>query len=80
MMWGYGQDMGRMCLWVPALLIGIALLVLLAVTVFARGIRNEYGPPGTGAPPPAEGSRARRILEEHPENASGLYPQSRYVP
>lgn len=67
MMWGYGQDMGWMWLWVPLLLIGITLLVLLAVRAFAGGIRNGYGPSGPPRPgglPLAEGSSARRILEE----------------
>ena len=64
MMWGYGQGMGWMWLWALLLLIGIALLVLLAVRVFGGGVRNGYGPPGPGGPPPVGGSRARQILDE----------------
>ncbi|MHA7221745.1 SHOCT domain-containing protein [Arthrobacter sp. RHLT1-20] len=67
MMWGYGQSMGWMWLWVPLLLVGVALLVLLAVRVFGGGVRGGYGPPGSsgpGGPPPIGGSRARQILDE----------------
>ncbi|MCO4255568.1 SHOCT domain-containing protein [Pseudarthrobacter cellobiosi] len=67
MMWGYGQGMEWMWLWGPLLLIGIALLVLLAVRVAGGGIRRGYGPggpDGLGGPPPMGGSRARQILDE----------------
>ena len=67
MMWGCGQGMGWMWLWGPLLLIGIALLVLLAVRAIGGGIRGGYGPAGPdgpGGPPPMGGSRARQILDE----------------
>lgn len=67
MMWGWGQGMGWMWLWGPLLLIGIALLVLLAVRVVGGGVRGGYGPDGPdgpGGPPPMGGSRARQILDE----------------
>lgn len=64
MMWGYGQGMGWMWLWGPLLLIGIALLVLLAVRVAGGGIRGGYGPGGPDGPPPMGESRARQILDE----------------
>ncbi|MBT2551845.1 SHOCT domain-containing protein [Arthrobacter sp. ISL-5] len=67
MMWGCDQGMGWMWLWGPLLLIGIALLVLLAVRVIGCGIRGGYGPggpDGPGGPPPMGGSRARQILDE----------------
>lgn len=35
MMWGYGPNMGWMWLWGVLLLVGIALLVLVAVRMFA---------------------------------------------
>lgn len=56
-----------MWLWGPLLLIGIALLVLLAVRVVGGGVRGGYGPAGPdgpGGPPPMGGSRARQILDE----------------
>lgn len=43
MMWGYGQNLWWMWLWGMLLLVGIAVLVLLAIRVF--------GAPGRGAPP-----------------------------
>lgn len=51
----------------PLLLIGIALLVLLAVRVFGGGVRGGYGPAGPqgpDGPPPAVASGARQILDE----------------
>lgn len=67
MMWGYGQGMWWMWLWAPLLLLGIALLVLLAVRVFSGGVRDGYGPPGAPGPggPLFPGrTPARQILDE----------------
>lgn len=67
MMWGYGQGMWWMWLWGPVLLIGIALLVLLAVRAVGGGIRGGHGPWGQewpGGAPPVGPSRAREILGE----------------
>lgn len=78
MMWGYGQGMWWMWLWGPLLLIGIALLVLLAVWVSRGGTRQsglsgqpgQHGQPGQGPYPPPNGpypppnSNARAILDE----------------
>jgi len=67
MMWGYGQGMGWMWLWAPLLLIGIALLVLLAVRTAGGGLRGGYGQGRLGrpdSPPPGGGNRARQILDE----------------
>ena len=63
MMWGYGPNMGWMWLWGILLLVGIALLVLVAVRMFAGsgGHGGMQGPPG---PPYPGGSRARQILDE----------------
>lgn len=62
MMWGYGTNMGWMWLWGLLLVIGIALVVLVAVRLFAGGA--SYG----GPPPPgglnSGRSRARLILDE----------------
>ena len=66
MMWGYGQGMVWMWLWVPLLLVGVALLVLLAGRVTGGG-RGGYVPTGPQEPndlPPTKGSRAREILDE----------------
>lgn len=63
MMWGYGQGSGWW-LWGILLLIGIALLVVLAVRAFGGGIRGGQGGQdrsGQGGPPP---STARQILDE----------------
>lgn len=69
MMWGYGLDMGWMWLWGVLMLLGIALLVLVAVRVFSGG-RGGYqggfpppGQPGPGGHWPGR-SRARQILDE----------------
>ncbi|CAN7167319.1 SHOCT domain-containing protein [Arthrobacter sp. LjRoot14] len=78
MMWGYGPDMGWMWLWGVLMLVGVALLVLVAVRLFSGGGRggftgggfNPQGPPGPGGPWPGAGgpgqgrSRARQILDE----------------
>ena len=56
MMWGYGQ--GSMWIWGILLLLGIALLVVLAVRVFAGGIGSRGGQDGPRA------SAARQILDE----------------
>lgn len=71
MMWGYGQGMWWMWLWGPLLLIGIALLVLLAVWVSRGGVHagqggqgGQYGQYGRGPYPPTGGSTARQILDE----------------
>lgn len=66
MMWGYEQGSGWW-LWGILLLIGIALLVVLAVRAFGGGIgdggirgrRGQNAPPDSTAP-----STARRILDE----------------
>lgn len=71
MMWGYGADMGWMWLWGVLMLVGIALLVLVAVRLFAGGGRGGFQPggynppghPGPGGPWPGR-SRARQILDE----------------
>ncbi|MDR6436692.1 putative membrane protein [Paenarthrobacter nicotinovorans] len=63
MMWGYGQGMVSMWLWVPLLLVGIALLVLLAVRVLGGGYVSS-GPQGSGDPPPVKRSSARQILDD----------------
>ncbi|MEO8284217.1 MAG: SHOCT domain-containing protein [Pseudarthrobacter sp.] len=66
MMWGYGQGMGWMWLWGLMTLVGIGILVLLAVRLFAGGTRGGDAPqggPGSGAPPMGR-SRARQILDE----------------
>lgn len=62
MMWGYGPDMGWMWLWGALMLAGIALLVLVAVRLFAGGGRggfqgggfNPSGHPGAGGPWPGQ--------------------------
>jgi len=66
MMWGYGQSMGWMWLWGLLLLIGIALLVLLATRIAGGGIRGGYGPGSSHEPsnPPPGGNKARQILDE----------------
>lgn len=48
MMWGYGQNLWWMWLWGMMLLVGIAVLVLLAVRVF--GGTGHGLPPGLGHP------------------------------
>jgi putative membrane protein len=56
-MWGWG----------PLLLIGIALLVLLAVRAAGAGIRGAFAPgrlKGPGGPPPMGQSRPRAIPDE----------------
>ena len=66
MMWGYGQGSGWW-LWGILMLIGIALLVVLAVRAFGGGISGGQGGQGgqdrsgQGGPPP---STARQILDE----------------
>ncbi|MEO5780510.1 SHOCT domain-containing protein [Arthrobacter oryzae] len=62
MMWSYGPNMGWMWLWGVLLLVGIGLLVLVAVRLFAGG--GSHG--GMSAPPgPYPGrSRALQILDE----------------
>ncbi|WP_457946105.1 SHOCT domain-containing protein [Pseudarthrobacter sp. alpha12b] len=67
MMWGYGQG-SAWWLWGILLLIGMALLVVLAVRAFGGGIRGGQGRSsqgqgghGQGAPP---ASAARQILDE----------------
>lgn len=67
MMSGYGQGLGWMWLWGPLLLVGIALLVLLAVRIVGGGIRggDDRGRVGgLGPPTHLGGSRAREILDE----------------
>lgn len=67
MMWGYGNGMGWMWLWGVLLVVGIALLVLVAVRMFGGGFRDGYGPGGReypGGPPQTGRSRARQILDE----------------
>ncbi len=74
MMWGYGQNLWWMWLWGLLLLVGLALLVLLAVRVFggtghgpAPGRPGPYGQPGVPGPPgntPGARSPARLILDE----------------
>ncbi|MEO6200759.1 MAG: SHOCT domain-containing protein [Cryobacterium sp.] len=62
MMWGYGWDMGWMWLFGPLVLVGVALLVLLAVRAFGGGVSG-----GGSANPGASStgtSRARQILDE----------------
>ncbi|MGN7200818.1 SHOCT domain-containing protein [Arthrobacter sp. SAFR-044] len=56
MMWGYGQ--GSTWIWGILLLLGIALLVVLAVRAFGGGIGGRRGQDGPRA------SAARRILDE----------------
>ncbi|MFJ4228541.1 SHOCT domain-containing protein [Paenarthrobacter nicotinovorans] len=66
MLWSYGQSMVWMWLWATALLVGIALLALLAIRIFGGG-RGAYVPTGPQEPddrPPVKGSRARQILKE----------------
>jgi putative membrane protein len=55
-----------MWLWGILLLIGIAILVLLAVRVFGGGVRGGYAPPAAQGPggPPMGRSRAHQILDE----------------
>ena len=57
MMWGYGQGAGWW-IWGILLLLGIALLVVLAVRAFGGGIGGRRGQDGRPA------STARRILDE----------------
>ena len=76
MMWGYGQNLWWMWLWGMMLLVGIAVLVLLAVRVFggtARGTQPGHGHPapygqpgfpGPGPGAPGTRSQARLILDE----------------
>ncbi|QDY89566.1 SHOCT domain-containing protein [Arthrobacter sp. UKPF54-2] len=79
MMWGYGQNMWWMWLWGMLLLVGIAVLVLLAIRVFGapgrgvppgQGHAGAYGTPASfGAGPGGPGgpggrSQARLILDE----------------
>lgn len=60
MMWGYGPDMGWMWLWGVLMLVGVALLVVVAVRLFAGGGHggfqgggfNHPGQPGAGGPWP----------------------------
>ncbi len=60
MMWGYPMNMAWMWLWGLLLLVGIALLELVAVRMFSGGSRG--GTPGQPGPS-AAGSRARQILD-----------------
>jgi putative membrane protein len=62
MMWGYGVNMGWMWLWGVLLLVGIALLVLVAVRMFT-GSSSHGGVQGPPGPYPGR-SRARQILDE----------------
>jgi putative membrane protein len=63
MMWGYGPDMGWMWLWGVLMLVGIALLVLVAMRLFSGGGRGGFqsggfthtGQPGPGGPWPGAG-------------------------
>ncbi|MEQ4519900.1 SHOCT domain-containing protein [Pseudarthrobacter sp. B907] len=76
MMWGYGQNLWWMWLWGMLLLVGIAVLVLLAIRVFGgpgrgalpgQGHPGAYGPPqgpGRGPGTPGGRSAARLILDE----------------
>ena len=66
MMWNYGQGMVWMWLWGILLLIGIAILALLAVRIFGAGVHGRYIPPGSQASggPPMGRSRAHQILDE----------------
>lgn len=66
MMWSHGQGMVWMWLWATVLLVGIALLVLLAIRVFGGG-SGGYVPTGPQRPDDrsqVKGSKARQILEE----------------
>ena len=74
MMWGYGQNLWWMWLWGVLLLVGVAVLVLLAVRVFGGtdrgpqpGHPGPYGQPGfPGRAPGGPGGKspARLILDE----------------
>ena len=76
MMGYYGNGFGWMWLWGLLLLVGIALLVLLAVRIFSGGGHRggaaqsgqpgPYGAPNYGQPgfPPGGKSQARLILDE----------------
>ena len=61
-MWGYGTNMVWMWLWGILLLVGIALLVLVAVRMFAGG-GSQGGMQGPPGPYPGR-SRAQQILDE----------------
>jgi putative membrane protein len=66
MMWGYGTNMGwMMWLWGVLLLVGIALLVLVAVRLSGPGRTPERHPEWRGLPGPDAGrTRAQQILDE----------------
>jgi len=76
MMWGYGQNLWWMWLWGMLLLVGIAVLVLLAIRVFGgprsgglpgQGHPGAYGTPqvpGRSPGLPGGRSQARLILDE----------------
>ncbi len=73
MMWGYGGGMGWGWVFGLLALVGIVLLIVLTVRLFAGGIdrggnvRRDVpptGPPTTYPAPTPERSRARLILDE----------------
>ena len=66
MMWGYGTNMGwMMWLWGVLLLVGIALLVLVAVRLSGPGGTPGRHPEWRGLPGPDAGrTRAQLILDE----------------
>ncbi|MBD1536783.1 SHOCT domain-containing protein [Arthrobacter sp. S13_S34] len=66
MMWGYGSNMGwMMWLWGLLLLVGIALLVLVAVRLSGTGRTSERHPGPPRLPGPEAGrTRAQQILDE----------------
>ncbi|CAN7416417.1 SHOCT domain-containing protein [Pseudarthrobacter oxydans] len=66
MMWGYGSNMGwMMWLWGVLLLVGIALLVLVAVRLSGTGRTPERHPEPRQLPGPEAGrTRAQQILDE----------------
>lgn len=66
MMWGYGTGMGwMMWLWGALLLVGIALLVVVAVRLSGTGRTSERQPEPPRMPGPDAGrTRAQQILDE----------------
>ena len=66
MMWGYGTNMGwMMWLWGVLLLVGIALLVLVAVRLSGTGRTSERHPVPPGLTGRDAGrTRAQQILDE----------------
>lgn len=62
MMWGYGWDVGWMWLFVPLVLVGIALLVVLGVRLLGGGVSRNWSAEANGVV--SGRSRARQILDE----------------